>query len=459
MASAFTPTSLTSGGAGGSGTSALILQNLHGFSVGNWLYLNGSTYTLAKADSVNTASVVGIVSAVGDVNNFTLTTSGLVTGLTGPALTVGADYFLSPTTDGAITTVEPTTVGNVSLPVGVAASTTSIQVAIKRGVVIGTSNVFTTIILQNTSPTVIQNVASFANGEGGVLTGTIKVDATTDYVFGFEISFTKDLTGIVNHSVRYFAGDPLPSIAVSVVGQDIRITLGTLAGFVSATARFQLSASAVSPSLQIDAINISGNGGGGTLPVGSISAYNPGYYTGSNNVGFTIAGPSSNTAAAINAYINSRGWYVCNGTALNVPGSLIWNAASRFLPKLDDTRFLAGATTAGTQAGSNSVSLVAGNIPALSGSTAASNTTNMSANRDHSHSFGQDATNLAGYPGSGLQLSGAGNSFVGVTSLSTANLEHQHPIPSLTVSIPNASPTAVAILPQYLSTYYIVRVF
>jgi hypothetical protein len=247
------------GGGGSSGGSSTEIIQANTFSPGNLVYLNGSTYTLAKADSANTASVVGVVS-VATSTQFTLNTSGLVTGLSG--LAVGADYFLSATTAGLAITTEPTTTGYVSQPIGIALSATELLVAIKRGVVIGTSNVFTSIGLANTSPTTIQNISSFANGEGGVLTGVFRIDATTDYVFGFEISFTKDIAGVINHSVRYFAGDVLPGISVTVSGQNIQVTLGTLAGFVSATARFQLAASAVSPSLQISARNVTGDTSG-----------------------------------------------------------------------------------------------------------------------------------------------------------------------------------------------------
>jgi hypothetical protein len=257
MASTFTPTVLTTGSGGnGSASSVSITQASHGFVVGDWLYLNGSTYTKAIANSANTASVVGIVSAVADPNTFTLTTSGLVTGLTG--LTAGSDYFLSGATAGLATLTEPTTTGYVSQPLGIAASTTSIQVSIKRSFVIGTSNTFTSITLANSATTTIQNIANFANGEGGVLTGTVVIDATTDYTFGFEISFTKDTAGVINHSVRYFAGD-VPTLAlfsVGISGQNIQMTLGTHTTFVSARARFQMAASAVSPSLQIDMANV-----------------------------------------------------------------------------------------------------------------------------------------------------------------------------------------------------------
>jgi hypothetical protein len=131
LTSADLSASQTSGAPASVSSTTIIQANT--FAIGNWLYLNGSTYALAKADSANTASVVGIVSAASSTQ-FTLTTSGLVTGLSG--LTVGANYFLSATTAGLATTTEPTTTGYVSAPVGIATSATSIQVAIDRGTIV-----------------------------------------------------------------------------------------------------------------------------------------------------------------------------------------------------------------------------------------------------------------------------------------------------------------------------------
>jgi hypothetical protein len=112
-------------GTGGGGSSSIaVAQTAHGLVVGNIVKLTGATtYAKAQADSAINAEVAGIVSAVAGANNFTLTTNGQVTGLTG--LTAGAVYFLSPTTAGALTTVEPTTGGQVSKPVLIADSTTS----------------------------------------------------------------------------------------------------------------------------------------------------------------------------------------------------------------------------------------------------------------------------------------------------------------------------------------------
>jgi hypothetical protein len=202
------------------------------------------------------------------------------------------------------------------------------------------------------------------------------------------------------------------------------------------------------------------SGNGGFVPVGGILAYNPGYYTNGTNVGFTVTGPALNTAASINSFLNSSGWYVCDGAAVNVSGSPIWNAASRFLPKLDDTRFLAGASTAGTQAGANSVSLVAANIPALGGSvTSAGSTVATAVTTTGSEAYAWMGTNASAVAFTG-NLVGSG-----LYAADLAAVGSNLGVPSLTVnsgqsvSIPNASPTAVAILPQYLSTYYIIRVF
>lgn len=100
-------------------------------------------------------------------------------------------------------------------------------------------------------------------------------------------------------------------------------------------------------------------------PVGSIVAYVPGYFTAGANAGFTRVGPSANTAAAVNTFLPNN-WRVCDGTTLNDAASPIFNAASRFLPNLTDSRFLLGSAAAGTAAGSNTVTLSTTELPAHS---------------------------------------------------------------------------------------------
>lgn len=109
---------ITGGGGSGETTSFNVNQTTHGFVVGDFLRSNGTAnqYTKAQADSAANAEVVGMVTAVADANNFTITTHGYVT--TGvPAGTVGTVLFLSESTAGALTATVPTGTGQVSLPV------------------------------------------------------------------------------------------------------------------------------------------------------------------------------------------------------------------------------------------------------------------------------------------------------------------------------------------------------
>jgi hypothetical protein len=88
-------------------------------------------------------------------------------------------------------------------------------------------------------------------------------------------------------------------------------------------------------------------------PIGSIIAYNPGYYTDAVNGGFTTVGPSGNNVSAFNTYLPAN-WHVCDGSALNDSASPIFNGAGRFLPQLTNQRFLRGNTSSGGQGGSTS---------------------------------------------------------------------------------------------------------
>jgi hypothetical protein len=132
------------GGGGGGGPSSAVTYDItqvaHGFTVGKVLKMSGTTYALAQADSAANAEVVGIVSAITDADNFTMQMGGRVTGLSG--LTAGTEYFLSPSSAGALTATEPTTLNQVSKPLFLAATTTSGYFYNFRGMLItnGASN-------------------------------------------------------------------------------------------------------------------------------------------------------------------------------------------------------------------------------------------------------------------------------------------------------------------------------
>jgi len=92
-------------------------QPSHGFSVGNVVSFNGTSYVKGIADEANTYEFLGLVSSVIDADTFTLTYAGFMdlTSLTG--MSANTTYFVSPTIPGAITPVEPFSPGQSSRPI------------------------------------------------------------------------------------------------------------------------------------------------------------------------------------------------------------------------------------------------------------------------------------------------------------------------------------------------------
>ena len=119
---------------GVAGINRSITQALHGFSVGNVLYFNGTSYVAAIATSEAAAEVIGVVASVTDANTFVLQFAGYITGLSG--LTAGSVMFLSPSSAGALTVTKPVTPTQVIKPVLIADSTTTGYINNQLGVVI-----------------------------------------------------------------------------------------------------------------------------------------------------------------------------------------------------------------------------------------------------------------------------------------------------------------------------------
>lgn len=137
-------------------------------------------------------------------------------------------------------------------------------------------------------------------------------------------------------------------------------------------------------------ITIASTGGGGSLPVGSIVSFAGGYFTGANNTG-VWTDVLGNTTAAVNSYIASSGFVVCDGTAPNDPASPIFNTSAKYAPNLTDSRFLQGSTASGGLGGQNSYQISTSNLPNLSLSVsgtaaAASNSSTVNVASDiHQH--------------------------------------------------------------------------
>jgi hypothetical protein len=114
-------------------------------NIGMPVYVDGAgTVAPALADAVSTAQVVGLM-AEDTANNvsgnvqtegfFTANTAqwDAIAGTTG-GLTAGTRYYVDPTTAGNITASAPTVDGDVVAPIGVAASTTELEISIQTTV-------------------------------------------------------------------------------------------------------------------------------------------------------------------------------------------------------------------------------------------------------------------------------------------------------------------------------------
>ena len=168
-----------------------VAQTGHGFAAKDVVYHTGTAYAKAKADAASTSDVVGIVSAVADANNFTLTVMGKVT-LSG--LTAG-QYFLSDATAGLATLTPPTADGTVFKPLFVATSSTEAIVDIQGGIVISSTpsgtvtdcsvvsaNGFAGSVANNTTTpaiTISTSVIGIMKGNGTTASAAV---ANTDYL-------------------------------------------------------------------------------------------------------------------------------------------------------------------------------------------------------------------------------------------------------------------------------------
>jgi len=240
-------------------TIVLVTQNSHGFvaaDIGRPLYLNGSTYTYARADVEATAEVAGLIYNIIDTNTFQICLGGETTSIGantlegGGSLVAGTVYFLSTTTAGKITATAPSIVGQISKPIGIARTTTVLDFYNMRGSSVGGSNVYTQISLTNAATTTIQNASAYNAVE---LTGFIYINATTPYRFTFKAQVTKkgDAT---DYLISYqTSGDTPPTgfnISVTTGGL-VQVTLPSVTGFSSAIAQFALNGPAVGASLPL----------------------------------------------------------------------------------------------------------------------------------------------------------------------------------------------------------------
>lgn len=286
------------------GDKITVTQASHGFTssdVGRPLYLNGSTWTLAQADTTIKSEVAGFIYAVLDANTLRVSTSGQCPSVGanfldgGGSLTAGKLYFLSPTTAGKVTLTEPTTIGQISKPIAIATSTSAVQFFNFRGSIVG-ANARTQITLNNNTTANVQDMGAYDAGE---ITGWVYIDATTDYRFFVSIQFAKAGSGSTYNLSYTTVGDTPPagfSFTITSAGV-IQYTMPNVSGYVTALMNYALNAPAVGATFPL---SVSGTSVvGGTPTVDTINEY-------TTNNGVQIKGRTNGSAIAVGYIGESR---------------------------------------------------------------------------------------------------------------------------------------------------------
>jgi hypothetical protein len=251
----------------------------HGLTVGGTTDLGRPVYlinatTLAFADQTlgANAEVLGFIYAVLDANTVRLSFAGDIPTVGsnflegGGSLVPGTVYFLAAT-PGKVTATEPTTIGYVSKPLGVAASTTRFTTFNMRGSVVGSANARTQITLPNNATQTVQDVSLY---DAGSIEGWVFIDAPTDVRFYVKAPFSKYGAAANYYISPSYVGDTPPagfSMTITAAGL-IQITLPSIASFTSAVINFALNAPAVGTNfpLSVDGTQITG----GLIPAANL---------------------------------------------------------------------------------------------------------------------------------------------------------------------------------------------
>lgn len=122
-------------------------NNAGAIVIGQPVYSDGAGVDLAQADALATAEVLGLVAetSIAAATPGAIQSSGKLTATTGEwdtvtgqvgGLTPTAKYFLDPTTAGMLTTTAPSVDGEVVAAVGVASSTTDMEINIDQTILL-----------------------------------------------------------------------------------------------------------------------------------------------------------------------------------------------------------------------------------------------------------------------------------------------------------------------------------
>jgi hypothetical protein len=119
-----------------------------------------------------------------------------------------------------------------------------------RGASVGGTNLYTTIGLANNATTSFHTIQGVA-GTGGWISGTIVIDATTDYVIPFLCFFDRQRDG-TTYNVSAQFGDSIPTgLSITNSSSSIQVVMPNNSGFVSASVTYCVQAAANGTTLPV----------------------------------------------------------------------------------------------------------------------------------------------------------------------------------------------------------------
>jgi hypothetical protein len=260
---------------GGGNTIDRITQASHGFGIGNLLYLDGATFKAANATGATTAEVAGMVYRNLGTNEFELTTGGEVGSVPasgfseGSIPAAGTVCFLNAATGtgaGLLTVTEPSVVGQISKPCAIvkaSGTTASVYFFNMRGATVGGTNLYSTISLANNTTTTFHTIQGDA-GTGGWLSGTIKIDGTTDYAIPFFCFFSRQLDGTTYNVAASFGSDIPSGLSITNSGSAVRVVMPDVGspGTCSVTYAVQAAANGTTLPVSVSASSVLGSTSG-----------------------------------------------------------------------------------------------------------------------------------------------------------------------------------------------------
>ncbi len=201
-------------------TTTSLNQSNHNFVVGDWVYKNQTSglYTKSLALDADTSEVLGLVSAVPDIDTFNIVTSGFTEVAT--VLPNGAPLFLHPTVAGQATNIKPST--NVQKNLGfVLDGFLFVAIGISIELTSGADNTVPLIVTNNV--TTIQNVDSIATESNNSVLWAFSATSATDR-YNSLVHATHD--GVSNDATEVSWSEfGIVSTGGQILGLDIGVTL------------------------------------------------------------------------------------------------------------------------------------------------------------------------------------------------------------------------------------------